>query len=321
MNIFDSSDIQKQIAEEEAKWLEPELKKEEELPEEEPIIEAEEPEEKEEEAIDDLEEEEKPKDGKGWKEHRERTKALKNEAKEQKRLAEEKDKQLNELRERLARLEGREDARSKPVVEEIVDAEPDKDLDPDEHIRWELRQTRKEIEKVKKQAQLAEEMAKVEGTRRGLQMLEKDYIRNNKIDDYDNAIEHIKTVNRNLIKLEYPTATDTQIDSHLEAERIKKASESVSRGTNPAEYFYKMAQQLGYQKPKSKINDKPNIEALTRNQEKNASLIGPSSADKTGGIPAEKLVKMSIADLLNAENSKKLADEIRRQEAKWMQGG
>lgn len=322
MNIFDTADIQKQIAEEQNKWLE-EPEKKEEVVEEEEVKELEEEVEEEEKPDEGEkeEEEERPTTGEGWKKLREKKKAAQAEAEAQRKIAEEKDKQLMEMRERLARLEGREEARVKPEVKEVDnDPEPDKELFADEHRDWRVRQLEKRTEQAEQKAAQAEALAKIEGTRRGLNMLEKEYIKNNKIDDYENAMEHIKTVERNLIKLRYPSASDTAIDSHLEAQRIKLAEESFSAGVNPGEHFYKMAQALGYKKAKEKVNDKPNIEALNRNMEKNASLIGASSADKTGGIPAEKLVKMSIADLLNAENSKKLADEIRRQEAKWMAG-
>lgn len=319
MNIFDETELNKKLAEEEAKFGE---EKPIEKPVEEELKEPEEPQEIEEaEEKEEIEEEdERPTDPQGWKRLREKKKAAKAEAEEQRKLAEKSAKETAELRERLARLEGREEARAKPIIEEVDnDPEPDSDLDPDLHIKWQLRQTNKRIEAAEKRAEKAEQLAQIEGTRRGLQMLEKDYVKSNKLDDYEDAIEHIKNVNRNLIKLEYPQATDAQIESHLESERIKKAGESYAKGTNPAEYFYKMAQTLGYQKnKKAPINDKPNIEALNRNMGKNANLLGASSADTTGGVTTDKVVKMSIDQLLKEEGSAALEAAIKREEAKMM---
>lgn len=326
-NIFDETELNKKLAEAEASFGEVKEEKPEEIKEEaeEAPEEKEEAPEAEEEIKDDLEEEEerpKDKEGNKWKKLKDERKAAKKEAEELRKTADDKEQKLIELRERLARLEGREEARAKPEIKEVdTDPEPDVDLDPDLHIKWQLRQTNKRVEAAEKRAAQAEQAVQIEGTRRGLQMVEKDYVKTNKLDDYEDAIEHIKTVNRNLIKLEHPTATDAQIESHLESQRILKASESYAKGTNPAEFFYKMAQTLGYQKAKKnngKVMDKPNIEALNRNMGKNANLMGASNTEVTGGVPTNKVVEMSIDQLLKKEGSAALEAAIRREEAKWM---
>jgi hypothetical protein len=316
MNIFDETELNKRLAEEEAKFG---------LPQEEL---SEEPEEKPQEPDEEIEaespiEEEEPEivtpTNDDWKKQRLEKKALKEKAKAAEQAALEKEKQLSELRERLARMEGREEARVKPEIKEVdTDPEPDAYLDPDLHTKWQLRQVNKRLEAAERRAQMAEELAKVEGTRRGLDMVEKDYIRNNKIDDYDNAIEHIRTVERNLIKLEHPQATDDQINTYLDSEKIKKASECYAKGVNPGEYFYKMAQTLGYQKAVKTPSNKPNIESLNRNMPKNANLIGASNVDKTGALPTDKVVSMSIEQLLSKEGSAALDAAIRREEAKML---
>jgi len=327
MNIFDTTELEKKLSEAEANFGKEEIKEEvkEEIKEvaAEEDLEASKTEEVAEEEIplEEEEEEELPKDSKdarAWKKIREKSKAAKAEAETQKKLAEEKDKQLSELRERLARLEGREEARVKPKIEEDSDPEPDVDLDPDQHIRWTLRQTNKRIEAAERRAQMAEEMAKVEGVRRGLDMVEKEYIKSNKLDDYDAAITHIKNVNKKLIKLEYPEATDAQIDAHLENERLKHASMTYSKGKNPAQYFYEMAQTLGYEKSKKSNSTKPNIDSINNNMRKNANLIGSSNNDNTGSLSAETVAKMSIDQLLKKEGSNALDEAIRRAEAKMM---
>lgn len=141
-----------------------EIEEKEELPQEEAPEEVEESPE----VIEEIEEDERPTDPQGWKKLREKKKAAQAEAEANKKLAEEKDRQLSELREGLARLEGREEARAKPEVKEVdADPEPDAYLDPDLHIKWEIRQINKRAEAAERRAQMAEEMAKVEGTRRG----------------------------------------------------------------------------------------------------------------------------------------------------------
>ena len=321
-DIFDESELNKRLAEEEAKFgAEPE--QEEKAPpleieekQEEPVeVETKAPE------IEEEDEEERPTDPQGWKRLREKKKAAKAEAEEQKKLAETALKESQELRERLARLEGREEARAKPEIKEVdTDPEPDADLDPDLHIRWQLKQTNKRVEAAEKRAEYAEAIARNEGERRGLSSLEKEYVKTNKVNDYDEAIEHIKNANRELIKLEYPEATDAQINSHLEAERVKKAKECVARGVNPGEFFYKMAKALNYQAPKkdTKVDTKPNIDALNRNMGKNANLMGASNSEATGGVPTEKVVSMSIEQLLTKEGQAAMDAAVRREEQRML---
>lgn len=327
MNLFDESELDKKIAEAEAALIKDDEEKQldtkevEEDIEEEAEVQEEEREEKEEAQDDVAEEDLEPTDAKGWKKLREKKKAAQAQLEEEKRLREQKEKELYELRERLARLEGREDAREKPKIsQEPEDKEPDSELDPEEHIRWELRQVKKAAQEANKRAEKAEAMAKMEGVRRGLDMVEKDYIKNNKITDYTERLEHVKSVERNLIKLRYPSATDEQINSHLEVERVRVANEAYSNGQNPAEMFYKMSEALGYKKAEARkeLSDNPDIGAIKRNMSKNANLIGSSNVEKPGGLPAEKLVSMSIADLMNSKNERALDLAIKREEQRMM---
>ena len=327
-DLLDTTDLKKEIAESEAAWKEEnnndpnqsnDLNQEEATPDD--NIEDEHVENNEEltennEELENHEDEERPKTSKGWKAHRENVKNLKQEARKQAELAEKQTREVIELRERLARLEGREEAREKPVIENVnQDPEPDRDIDPEEHLRWELRKTKKEVEEIKRAAEEARQYAQLESARRGLEKVEKEYVRTQKIKDYDDAIEYVKNVEGRLIKLQHPHATEEQINTHLEAEKLRLAREQYAKGENPAKFFYDMAKALGYNGTASnnaKDNTLPNINAIKRNMEKNTNLIGSSSVEKTGGVPPEKLLKMSIAELLKDDSA--LRREIKRQE-------
>ena len=324
-DLLDTTDLRKEIAEAEEAWKDEINTEPNEHPNEEEIAHDENNEEEHvednsqvpenNEELDNNEDEERPKTSKGWKAHRENVKNLKQEARKQAELAEKQTREVLELRERLARLEGREEAREKPIIEtRDVDPEPDRDIEPEEHLRWELRKTKKEVEEIKRAAEEARQYAQLESARRGLEKVEKEYVKTQKIKDYDDAIEYVKNVESRLIKLQHPHATEEQINTHLEAEKLRLAREQYAKGENPAKFFYEMARALGYNgtQVNNKENSLPNISAIKRNMEKNTNLIGSSSVEKTGGVPADKLLKMSIAELLKDDSA--LRREIKRQE-------
>lgn len=331
MNIFDTSELDKKIAEAEAAMFAgDEIKQEKELPkedaeelEEEEVLEdgddeAEDVDSSGEPAIDDDEDAE-PTDPKGWKKLRQKKIAAKAEAEEARLIAEKSSRENAELRERLARLEGREEGRAKPEIsKEPEDQEPDRDIDPDAHVTWRMNNMEKELQAAKKTAAEAQAASQIEGIRRGLDMLEKEYIKSNKVDDYNERIEHIRKIERNLIKVRHPSATEEQITRHLDSQRLELGADAYKNGNNPAKMFIEMSEALGYAKPSSKktVSDKPDIEAINRNQKKSASLIGSSNAEKPGGIPPERLVKMSMAELMTPKSDKAMNDAIKREEAK-----
>lgn len=319
MGPFDTTELDRKIAE--ARELELlggeaplQEEEQEEAVEAEQGPEADEGVEQEEEVTLEAEEESPPKDSNGWKRLREKKKEAQRALDEERKMREQREQELSQLKERLARLEGRDEARVAPKVETNTDPEPDADLDPDEHLRWQVRQLRNENSEIKKKAEEAAAISKVEAEKRGLDYLEKDYVKKNKIDDYSDRLDHLQKVEANLIRVHYPNATDEQIHSHLQAERLRLAREAYARGQNPAEVFYKMSEAMNYQKQARKLSDAPNIEAINKNMKKSANLIGSSNADSVKGITSEKLVSMSMAELLSGRNEKHLDAAIKRAE-------
>lgn len=259
-----------------------------------------------------------PKDHKAWASVRKKAKAAKEAAEEERQLRQKREEELGQLRERLARLEGRDEERQKPKLQEPEDPEPSAEDEPFEYLQWKLRQAEKKIKEVEEKATKAEDASMAEGARRGIKVLEDQYIKENNITDYDSRISYLKNVEAKLIRLHYPNATQQQIDNHLDKERIRISADCYSNGQNPAEYFSKLAEIHGYKKefaPK-KPTAGPNIGAINKNMQKNSSLLGTSSADDTGGVSSQKLVTMAMDELLKNEDA--LDKEIKRRDLQWL---
>lgn len=249
--------------------------------------------------------EEPPHGNLAWQNMRRANKAAKDKLKAETEAREQLEKQLNELKERQARLEGREEARAKPIVQEVQEEpEPDRMLYPDAWKDWKIAQQDKRQTELDAKLEQISAMSAIEGTRRGMNNIEKAYKANSGVSDYDDRMNYIMESEKARIKLLHPNATDGQIDSHLEAEKFRMANQAIADGRNPAELFYKMADTYGYKTKEAKPSNespKPDIQALNRNMEKNVNLIGSSGAEKSGGVSPNQLFNSTINELVGKQ--------------------
>lgn len=65
--------------------------------------------------------------------------------------------------------------------------------------------------------------------------------------DYQDALNHVRTIRMDQLKLFFPQATDAQIGQQLMQEEIQAAAQALQAGVNPAETVYRYAKTLGYQ--------------------------------------------------------------------------
>ncbi len=64
--------------------------------------------------------------------------------------------------------------------------------------------------------------------------------------DYMDAINHVRSIRSQQLKMMYPDATDGQIQQQIGREEMGGAHQIMSRGGNPAEFAYNYAKTLGY---------------------------------------------------------------------------
>ena len=245
--------------------------------------------------------EEAPQGNLAWKNMRQAQKKTRDKLKEEREAREKTQEELQQLKERLARMEGREEVRVKPVEEKIENPEPDRMLDPDAWRDWRIAKQDEEIAAVKIQSANAAKISEIEGTRRGMARLENDYKKSTGLIDYDDRINFILNAEKAKQKILNPGATDSQIDNYLEAEKFRLANDALANKQNPAELFYKMADVYGYQAKKTESKSKPDIEAINKNMEKTVNLIGSSSVDKTGGLTPQQAFQGTLQELVGKQ--------------------
>lgn len=216
----------------------------------------------------------------------------------------EKIRELEPLVEKIKELETKIQQPKQEVVEKEVevDQEPDKDFDREAWLEWKLSQQEKEIKSVKEVTEKAQKLTLVQAERQGVEKLENDYRKQDP--EYDDVLSYIKDKEKRLIKMQYPHATEKQIEEHLENEKVElfKRVYNTSKGAqNPAEVLKKMAiEGYGYQPKKSQKTDKKvDFEALKRNQKKSLSLIGGSETASSKDKSPEGIFKMSLHQIMS----------------------
>ena len=226
------------------------------------------------------------------------------EAKEYKEKLEAAEKARQELAERIAKLEGRAEAAPKPAEQPALeDQEPDADLYPEDHARWEVRQLKKELEGIKKFKQEQEQVTTFQREAAGVEALEAQY--KAKAPDYDDAVQYLVEKERRLKKVFNPSATDAQLDAMIKAEKVQLFKQILAGGRNPAEVVYEIAKQDGWQ-PKAKRQAPAagtDLDAVKENQRRASNIIGGSPAEASGKVTSDQIFNMSMQDLLRKPDS------------------
>lgn len=234
-----------------------------------------------------------------WKELREEAKTAKKEA--------------QELKERLARLEGYTQAQQKPEAPRVEvrqeDIEPDKTIDPDGWMQW-------KISKVENEQRIVQDQLRRQQEENVWLQHEREYAK--KFSHYDDAKQFLLDTRYKEIKNQFPYATDAQIKAHISQEEREAVRNSIKMNMDPADTIMLYAQKYGYkpreEKKEASVEQKQgtDFDQIKRNVKKSSSLMGgasrgPSSSELTEEIflnmPADKILNMP-ADKLEAFDKK-----------------
>lgn len=200
-------------------------------------------------------------------------------------------------------------AQSQSKQEAAIDAEPDGDLDPDAHLRWELRQERaerlkdkRELEQMKLQNQMNEGKAELRAIEDVFKSADPDY---------ESAKQYLIQGTYDQVKAENPGVSEIVIRKEIERREILEAARATKMGYDPAMHFKMLAIRNGWKaevkssQKEEKLESKPKIDlkSLELNKKKTASLIGGSSRGKVGDPSTEDVVSMTIRDMAKLEDS------------------
>ena len=218
---------------------------------------------------------------------------LKREKEERKRV----ESEAQELRERIARLEGMQEASQIAQTTQQTEPQeeiPDPDIDPDGYTQYQIKQLQA------KQQEYEDQAARLKAERQW-DAMEREYSLSNP--DYENAKKYLINQEIQKIKKQYPHATDMQIMQHIKEQEYLVVGSAARAGQDPLKYIEFLAFENGYRgenvkAEKKPIEQKPNITAINRNQRKHDSIIGGSSAGSQDGKPTpEQILNMSFKEL------------------------
>ncbi len=249
-------------------------------------------------------EEEQPKDNKGWAK-------MRHKIKERDGQIDNLQKTLDEMKLQLAQQQGFQDAQIKAEPQVNTDPEPDSLLDPEEHTAWSLRQMQKENEDLRTTQTQHTALIQNQQDRQSIAMLENRFSQANPDIDYDASEKFLKDREAKILKLQYPDATTSQIDAHIDDFKVNMFKQMAASGRDASTIIVEMAKENGFETAKQAgVKKKPSFQALKKNQEKNASLIGGSDAAKEHNVTSEQIFNMSMSDL--ASGGKVLFDKAHK---------
>lgn len=268
-----------------------------------------EPDAEEEEAPEEKEEEEDsepPKDNQGWSDMRREKDALQ--------------KEKQELAERVARLEGAMSAGQNPQGEVApVDAEPDRDLNPDEWTQWKIekleereQQNQNTLETMRHQEAANQQYA---AARAELTAVESKFAEGNKA--YPEAKEFLRNSYIQELKIQAPNASDLDIRNHLDQKEIQYAAQVAYAGGDPADTFLQIAKARGFNENLTKATPKNSADSLQKlksNKRKSASLNGASATSATAEPSSQDLVDMTLMEMSKYTTEQQDAIELRERQ-------
>ena len=235
--------------------------------------------------------------------------------------SEEKDKRIQEMAERLARVEGAQQVIQQQPPEEKAEEIPDRDEDPDEYYDYQLKKKDQKIEALEQKFDNFEARTVATEDEQLYKELENQHTE--KDSSYKDAKSFLFKTLRDEIKQEHPAATENQISQHLKQQEYSLVATLAKSGWSKNAIFNSIkAQAIDKGYVETKETPKPDKTKLKRNMEKSANLNEIPSASGDLGLSVNQLVKMSIVDIAkltnNPEAFKKAKMAIKRARIKAM---
>ena len=190
---------------------------------------------------------------------------------------------------------------AKEVKPKAVSEEPDAELDPEAHLRWELAETKKQLKEVadwKEQISQKERNASLrEGAVNAFVSYEDAF--SPTVKDYAEVtafgVEQLAT---SISRLN-PHLTGKALSDTVQKQVLIMAGQAESQGFDPAEYFYNQSKKWGYQ-PKAEAKAQEKI-ASVKNivSHKKAAPSSLTSGGRSGKVPLSKeaFESMNFSDL------------------------
>lgn len=206
-------------------------------------------------------------------------------------------------------------------TERAIQAEPDKNLDPEAHLRWELSKTQQQLKEIsdwKQQKDFEERRTTVrEKAIKEYQSYETEFQQT--VPDYKEATAYgVQALRASLMTL-HPNLKGDDLNNAIKNKVLELGAQAEARGEQPAEFFYKQSKEWGYKPAPAAAPEKPaeppkapSIKNIAEHKKRSASSLTPGG--KSGAAPVSKEMIMS-KDLTLADFAKLSPSQLRELEA------
>lgn len=192
---------------------------------------------------------------------------------------------------------------AKPKQSAEEDVEPDYDSDPDGWYKWDSRRKDAQLASITKEFEAYKQTQMAMNAKEELAAHEQGYSK--AAPDYNDAKAYLIEKGIKKIQMLTPAISAVNARKQVEMELLSIAAQAASRGFDPAETLHYTAKIEGFEpKQKAEVAHSPTskplpMDALAKNKQKSASLLGAPNSGAMGKVTSSELVKMSFNDLLN----------------------
>lgn len=191
-------------------------------------------------------------------------------------------------------------------TEKAVLAEPDKNLDPDAHMKWELSQTKDQLKKIndwKEQKEYNERRVELrENAIKSYQSYENEF--KDTVPDYKDATSFGINAIASSIRTLNPNLQGEALMDAVKHKVLELGAQAEARGEQPAEFFYKQSKAWGFKPAPPKTEEppaearSPSIKKIGEHKARSATSLTPGGRSGPGPVSKEMVMsgKMSLAD-------------------------
>lgn len=191
-------------------------------------------------------------------------------------------------------------------TEKRVLAEPDANLDPEAHLRWQLQQTQAQLKEVsdwKQKKDYEEHRVNLrDNAIKSYSNYEQEFIPT--VPDYKEATTYgLQTIKASLQTLNPSLQGEALMDA-VKHKVLELGAQAEARGEQPAEFFYKQSKAWGYKQaaPAAVVTPAeqktPSIKKIGEHKARSASSLTPGGKAGAAPLSAESVKGMGFQDFL-----------------------
>ena len=206
-------------------------------------------------------------------------------------------------------------ARQPEVKKVETDAEPDKDTDPDAHVRWELRQANKKLQTVAEWQEKEQKKRDYEERKSAAERAFENYENNFKatVEDYQDVSNFGVQVIANSLRTLNPDLKGNDLAEAVKMHILRLSGQAEAAGHDPVEYLYHQFKTWGYTPKKAEGGEekkeelKPDLKKIVENKKKSANSLsaggksGNNSLTRAGLLAKGGMTPASLARMTPAQ--------------------